>query len=109
MDRAILYLIFRRRKEFHAVSSNLQLNQQSSAKKKLYIYNKYGIKFSKDAGVFDRIHVNGTNNFFITLKDHKENFENNTKTRLINSAKNEISRISKVILRTTSRESMEKH
>ena len=34
----------------------------------------------------------------MTLKDHKDNFENNPKTRLINPAKNEIGRISKVIL-----------
>ena len=41
---------------------------------------------------------NGTNNCFITLKDHKENFQNNPTTRLINPAKNEVGRISKVIL-----------
>ncbi len=35
---------------------------------------------------------------FITLKDHKENFENNPKCRLINPAKSEIGRISKKIL-----------
>ena len=42
--------------------------------------------------------VNGTTNCFITLKDHKENFENNSETRLINPAKNEVGRISKIIL-----------
>ena len=42
--------------------------------------------------------VNGTTNCFITLKDHKENFENNTKRRLINPAKNEVGRIGKIIL-----------
>ena len=42
--------------------------------------------------------INGENNCFITLKDHKENFENNPSTRLINPAKNELGRISKVIL-----------
>ena len=35
---------------------------------------------------------------FFTLKDHKENFQNNPTVRLINPAKNEIGRISKVIL-----------
>ena len=35
---------------------------------------------------------------FFTLKDHKENFQNNPTVRLINSAKKEIGRISKVIL-----------
>ena len=35
---------------------------------------------------------------FVTLKDHKDNFQNNPTTRLINPAKNELGRISKVIL-----------
>ena len=42
--------------------------------------------------------INGKNNCFITLKDHKENFLNNPKTRLLNPAKNELGRISKAIL-----------
>ena len=35
---------------------------------------------------------------FISLKDHKENFENNPKCRLINPAKNDSGKISKLIL-----------
>jgi hypothetical protein len=35
---------------------------------------------------------------FIYLKDHKENFENNRKCRLINPAKRESGKLSKVIL-----------
>jgi hypothetical protein len=35
---------------------------------------------------------------FITLKDHQENFENNPKCRLINPAKIESGKLSKVIL-----------
>ena len=46
----------------------------------------------------NRMFINGKNNCFITLKDHKENFLNNPKTRLLNPAKNELGRISKVIL-----------
>ena len=42
--------------------------------------------------------TNGKNDAFITLKDHKPNFQNNPKTRLINPAKNEMGRISKSIL-----------
>ena len=49
--------------------------------------DKCGAKFAKRAGVLERIQINGTNPCFITLKDHKENFENNPKTRLINPAK----------------------
>ena len=60
--------------------------------------DKTGMQFANKAGVLDRMPVNGTNSCFITLKDHKDNFTNNPTTRLINPAKNEIGRISKVIL-----------
>ena len=60
--------------------------------------DKAGAKYARKAGVLDQIQTNGTNQCFVTLKDHKDNFENNPKTRLINPAKNEIGRISKVIL-----------
>ena len=62
--------------------------------------DKGGIQIAKKEGVLDRMDKNGTNNCFITLKDHKENFQNNPTTRLINPAKNEIGRISKVIFYT---------
>ena len=35
---------------------------------------------------------------FITLKDHKENFNSNPKCRLINPSKSELGKVSKVIL-----------
>ena len=46
----------------------------------------------------NRIFINGKNNCFITLKDHKANFLNNPKIRQLNPAKNELGRISKAIL-----------
>ena len=44
------------------------------------------------------MNINSKNECFITLKDHKPNFENKLPTRLINPAKNEIGRISKAIV-----------
>ena len=41
---------------------------------------------------------------FIALKDHKPNFENNATVTLINPAKNEIGRISKVIFKNINKE-----
>ena len=35
---------------------------------------------------------------FITVKDHKDNFENNTKCRLLNPSKSDLGRVSKQIL-----------
>ena len=42
--------------------------------------------------------INEESYCFFTLKNHKENFQNNPTVRLINPAKNDIGRISKVIL-----------
>ena len=42
--------------------------------------------------------INGKQNCFITLKDHKSKFQNNPTVRLLNPAKSELGRISKTIL-----------
>ena len=52
----------------------------------------------KNKEVIKRMFVNGKQNCFITLKDHKPNFQNNPTVRLLNPAKNELGRISKTIL-----------
>ena len=65
------------------------------------IHNKIntdGKKLMKDKDILNRMLTNGKNECFITLKDHKPNFKNNPKVRLINLEKNEIGRISKNIL-----------
>ena len=46
----------------------------------------------------DRINKPTNNPSFVTIKDHKENFQHNTKCRLINPNKPEIGRASKIIL-----------
>ena len=45
---------------------------------------------------------------FLTLKDHKPDFENHTKCRLINPAKSDIGKISKSILDTVNSKSASK-
>lgn len=57
--------------------------------------------------MLDKIQVNGKEKCFMTLKDHKPNFENNATARLvrlIDAAKNEITRIIKVILENIDKE-----
>ena len=66
--------------------------------------NEQGKKIANKKNILDRIQVNGKEECFITLKDHKPNFENNVTARLINPAKNEIGRISKVILQNINKE-----
>ena len=58
-------------------------------------YNKNKIGLYRDDGLAI---FNAESNCLFTLKDHKENFQNNPTVRLINPAKNDIGKISKVIL-----------
>ena len=60
--------------------------------------NSDGKKFMKDKDILNRMLTNIKNGCFITLKDHRPNFKNNLKLRLINPAKNETGWISKNIL-----------
>ena len=60
-----------------------------------------GKQILRNREVLNRLETNGENNSFITLKDHKENFNNNPTVRLINPARNELGNISRAILDTT--------
>ena len=62
--------------------------------------NKEANTIAEDLQLDDRIEQFSQREAFITLKDHKENFQNNTKCRLINSAKSEIEIISKHYIET---------
>ena len=80
--------------------SNLLQNAITSKYKKTDTHtatniNKEGVKHARAANILYRIEINGTGNSSVILKDHKENFLNYPSTRLLNSAKNEIGKISK--------------
>ena len=82
----------------HHLKNAITATYKKVNKNESRIINKEGIKYAHSADIINKIEINGTGNCFITLKDHKENFSNNPKTRLINPAKNEIGRISKVLV-----------
>ena len=56
-------------------------------------------KIAKKLDLDDRIEQYAEKDAFITLKDHKENFENNPKCRLLNPAKSEIGVVSSQLLK----------
>ena len=76
-------------------SIHITINYPSTSKVK---------KIANKQNILHRIQVSSKEECFITLKDHKLNFENNATSRLTNPAKNEIGRISKVILRNINKE-----
>ena len=55
-------------------------------------------QFEEHLGISDGIKCYSDQHAFITLKDHKGNFKNNPKCRLINPSKREVGRISKAYL-----------
>ena len=52
----------------------------------------------KKYDIAERVDCFVKSNAFVTLKDHKENFQSNRKCRLINPAKNEIGKVSKFFI-----------
>ena len=61
-------------------------------------------EISSNLNIGNRVHVMAETEAFITLKDHKDNFESNPKCRLINPAKSELGKVSKVILDSINQE-----
>ena len=62
------------------------------------LINSQGKNILENKEVIKRMFINGKQNCFITLKDHKSKFQNNPTVRLLNPAKSELGRISKTIL-----------
>ena len=58
--------------------------------------------------IADRVEVMSQSLAFVTIKDHKENFETNTKCRLINPAKSQIGILSRQILQAANKRLREK-
>ena len=67
---------------------------KSNIKKQI---NKAVKNFMRDKEVIKRMETNEKGNSFITIKDHKQNFDNHPTVLLINPAKNEFGRIRKLI------------
>ena len=67
------------------------------------LINNEAKKFAKSFNVDDRAECMAPSNAFITLKDHKDNFDKNPKCRLINPAKSEMGRISKSFIESANR------
>ena len=73
----------------------------SNIKKKI---NISGRNILEDKEVLQPMDINSKSNCFITLKDHKDNFQNNPSVQLINPAKNELGRFSKLITQAVNKE-----
>lgn len=77
---------------------NVTANYKLGNDKQLDDVNQELKTIASDLNIADRMELMARKPAFISLKDHKENFENNPKCRLINPAKSELGKISKAII-----------
>nr|XP_054750112.1 uncharacterized protein LOC129255808 [Lytechinus pictus] len=77
---------------------NITKCYQSSSTKTVNGINNEARSIANDLKIDERMETMAQKQAFITLKDHKDNFENTLPCRLINPAKSETGRISKSIL-----------
>ena len=85
------------------LEANETKTYQKADKKLLRKIDKEARTITKKFNVDDRVESTAVKEAFITLKDHKENFQNKPTCRLINPSKPEIGCISKQILEEINR------
>ena len=91
--------------QVHTILHLLAKIQRKISKNQESICPKFGTFRSMSHFYYiDRVECFAQRDSFITLKDHKENFPNNPKCRLINPAKSEIGLISKQLLESINSE-----
>ena len=79
----------------NSITSTYKKANNNIKKRRINMSGKNLMRYKE---VIKRMETNEEGNSFITIKDHKENFDNHPTVRLINPAKNELGRISKLIL-----------
>ncbi len=80
------------------MNKNIQKTYKKATQQEESSINKEAKEIATQLELEDRIEVLAKRESFLTLKDHKPNFNNNPTCRLINPAKSEIGRVSKQIL-----------
>ena len=83
------------------MKKNIQKNYKKVPKQHVDKLNKEDKKLSTKLDIADRMEKLAEKESFLTLKDHKQNFDNKPECSLINSPKSELAKISKIILERT--------
>ena len=92
-----LYELYKESYEKHLHDNITQTYKKAPVNTKRKI-DRESKKFAKTLSLDDKMECYSDNPAYITLKDHKENFRNNTKCRLINPSKSEVGVASKSYL-----------
>ena len=76
--------------EYNRLLNDNITKTSKKSEKKLNVINDEARSVARALNIDDRVELIATNDAFITLKDHKENFANNPTCRLINPSKTEL-------------------
>ena len=79
--------------------NNITVNYRHAEKNMADDINREARKLAVSLDIADRVEIMSKNNAFILLKDHKSNFNTDTKCRLINPAKPEMGKVSSQMLK----------
>ena len=80
------------------VRENVTKNYKKAPEDSKESINVEALTFVTKLKLDDRVQAYSTNESFVTIKDHKENFYTNSQCRLINPAKTQMGRISNKML-----------
>ena len=80
------------------LNNNITKDYKKADESVIEAITKKDMKIASELEIDDRIYTTTKRDSFITIKDHKENFLNNPKFRLINPTKAELGMISKQML-----------
>ena len=80
------------------LAENINKTYKKSERNTVLQVNREAKDIAKSFNLDDRIEGYTEKSAFVTLKDHKDGFQNNPKCKLINPAKSEIGKVSKKIL-----------
>ena len=90
------------------VSDNITKDYKQTSQSTVDEVNNDARRIASELELGDRIEEYSEARAFVSLKDHKDNFENDVKCRLINPAKSNIGKISKQLLQSINGEIREK-
>ena len=77
------------------LENNITANYKKSSDVKFEQVTSDDVNLTKLLEIDDRVYKTTKRQAFVTLKDHKPNFRNNPKCRLLNPTKTELGRVSK--------------
>ena len=97
-DKSTIFYKLETTKYNQLLHDNITKTYKKAEKNQLNEIDEKANEITENLRIDDRVETTATKEAFITLKDHKENFENKPTCRLINPSKQEIGKISKQIL-----------